>query len=186
MLGLFRRKPHERAAFALYTAAVSAARQPWFYTDLGVADTLDGRFDAIGVHVVLLIARLRSLPSPGPELAQAVFDAMFADMDRTLREIGVGDMTISRKVKQMWEALHGRAAAYLPVLGDPAALATALAHNVWRDTATPGAPTRPAAGRLAAYVQSVATTLAGQGIDRFKAGHITFPPPGSTAEEAAA
>ena len=101
------RRRHERAGFALYTSAVAAARSPFFYT----ADTLDGRFDLVGLHVFLLIDRLRRDPPPGPELAQAVFDAMFADMDVNLREMGVGDLSVGKKVRAMWEAFHGRAAA---------------------------------------------------------------------------
>lgn len=181
MFGLFRSKPFERAGFALYTAAVAAARQPWLYTELGIPDTLDGRFDAIGVHVVLLIERLRRLPAPGAELAQAVFDAMFADMDRTLREIGVSDMTISRNVKAMWEALHGRSAAYVPVLDDEAALAAALAKNVWRGAVREDG----AARRLASYVQAQAAALEGQGLSELQAGTVVFPPPDAAGARAA-
>ncbi len=134
MLGLFRRKTHERTGFALYAAAVAAAREPAFYTTYGVPDSLDGRFDMIGAHVFLLIDRLRNEPVPGPAVAQAVFDAMFADMDFNLREMGVGDMTVGKRVKQMWEAFHGRAKAYEAALAadDEPALAAALARNVWR------------------------------------------------------
>jgi cytochrome b pre-mRNA-processing protein 3 len=142
MLGLFRRKSHERTGFALYAAAVDAAREPAFYTALGVPDSLDGRFDLIGAHVFLLIDRLRAEPEPGPAVAQAVFDAMFADMDFNLREMGVGDMTVGKRVKQMWEAFNGRAKAYEAALAadDGPALAAALARNVWRGAAPVGAP----------------------------------------------
>ncbi len=142
MLGLFRRKTHERTGFALYAAAVAAAREPAFYTSYGVPDSLDGRFDLIGAHVFLLIDRLRNEPEPGPAVAQAVFDAMFADMDFNLREMGVGDMTVGKRVKQMWEAFHGRAKAYETALAadDEPALASALARNVWRGAPPPGTP----------------------------------------------
>lgn len=131
----------------LYGAAVAAAREPALYDGLGVPDTLDGRFDLVALHAVLLIARLRAEPRPGPALAQAVFDAMFADMDFNLREMGVGDMGVGRRNKQMWEALHGRALAYEPALaaGDVAGLAAALARNVWRGAEPPAG----AAARLA-------------------------------------
>ena len=172
MLGLFRRKPYERAGFGLYTGAVAAARQPWFYTDLGVPDTLDGRFDVIALHVVLLIDRLRRLPTPGAALGQAVFDAMFADMDRTLREIGVSDMTVGRKVRAMWEALHGRSSAYVPALDDEAALAAALARNVWR-----GAGGEAAARCLAAYAREASKVLDAQGLPALTAGRVSFPQP---------
>ena len=87
---LFRRKPFIREGHALYTAAVEAARQPEYYLELGVADTLQGRFDLFGLHVALVIRRLRHDADPaGKDIAQAVFDAMFADMDVSLREMGV-------------------------------------------------------------------------------------------------
>ena len=111
-LGIGRDKPEERAAFTLYTGAMQAAREPFLYTDLGVPDTLDGRFDLVGLYASLLIRRLRRDAPPGPALAQAVFDAMFSDMDVTLREMGVGDLSVGKKVRAMWEAFHGRARAY--------------------------------------------------------------------------
>ena len=112
LLSLIRRGRYERVGFELYGAAVAAARDPFLYTALRVPDTLDGRFDMIGLHTFLLIQRLKREPAPGPALAQAVFDAMFSDMDINLREMGVGDLSVGRKVRVMWEAFHGRAAAY--------------------------------------------------------------------------
>ena len=139
--GLLGRGRYERTGFELYTAAVAAARDPYFYADLGVPDTLDGRFDLVGLHACLLIRRLRALPAPGPVIAQAVFDAMFSDMDINLRELGVGDMTVARNVRAMWEAFHGRATAYDEALDDPdpAALEAALGRNVWRGGPAAGA-----------------------------------------------
>ena len=135
---LFGRKRWERAGFELYSAAVRAARDPYFYLELEVPDTMDGRFDMVGLFVFLLIDRLHEQPPPGPALAQAVFDAMFLDMDDTLRELGVGDMSVGRRVKAMWEALNGRSQAYAAPLaaGDEAGLAAALGRNVWRGTAS--------------------------------------------------
>ena len=140
-LGLLGRGRHERRGFELYTAAVAAARDPYFYSGLGVPDTLDGRFDLVGLHACLLIRRLRRMPPPGAPIAQAVFDAMFSDMDTNLREMGVGDMGVARKVRAMWEAFHGRATAYEAALdsGSPAELKEAIAKNVWRGEAASGA-----------------------------------------------
>ena len=87
LLRLLRGNRYERAGYALYGAAVAAARQPIFYAELGVPDTLDGRFDMVGLHAFLLIRRLPALPGPGPALAQAMFDAMFNAMDLNLREM---------------------------------------------------------------------------------------------------
>jgi cytochrome b pre-mRNA-processing protein 3 len=172
-LRLFGRKRHERAGFSLYTAAVRAARDPHFYKELGVPDTMDGRFDMIGLFVFLLIDRLRRAPSPGPELAQAVFDAMFLDMDHTLRELGVGDMSVGRRVKAMWEALHGRSQAYEAALaeGDEAALAAALSRNVWR-----GAGSGRQAEALASIAMRQHRHLAGQDVPALLEGYVEFLP----------
>jgi cytochrome b pre-mRNA-processing protein 3 len=169
-----RRASHERTGFVLYGAAVAAAREPYVYTVHGVPDTLDGRFDLIGLYASLLIQRLRFLPDPGPALAQAVFDAMFSDMDQALREMGVGDLSVGRKVRTMWEAFHGRARAYEEALvnPDPDTLSTALARNVWRGaTPPPGA-----ASALARLVRAQHRHLAGQDAAPLFAGHVNFLP----------
>lgn len=171
----FRRQLHERAGFSLYNAAVKAARNPQFFTGLGVPDTLDGRFDLVALFTALVIERLRTAPDPGPALAQAVFDAMFSDMDVTLREMGVGDLSVGKKVRSMWEAFHGRALSYGPALqaGDVPSLTDALARNVWR-----GKPPSPeAAVGLAHHALRIHAALADQQLDAFVQGHIRFPQP---------
>jgi cytochrome b pre-mRNA-processing protein 3 len=175
---LFRRKPHERAGFALYTAAVGAARDPGLFAALDVPDSLDGRFDLIGLQVALLIRRLRQDPDTrGPALAQAVFDAMFADMDMNLREMGVSDLSVGRRVKTMWEAFHGRAKAYEAALdaADPAALAVVLERNVWRRESPDPIPSA-AARALAGHVTATAAALAGQDFAGLLRGKVIFPP----------
>ena len=178
MFGFLRRNRHERAGYQLYGATVAAAREPDLYSVptlagvIGVPDTLDGRFDLIGLYAFLLIRRLNGLPEPGPTLAQAVFDAMFNDMDVNLREMGVGDLSVGRKVRAMWEAFHGRATAYQAAIetGDPATLAAALERNVWRGV--------PAAGAAALARATLAQEahLAGQGLADLERGAVTFLP----------
>src|SRR5262249_51455750 len=148
---------------------------------LGVPDTLDGRFDMVGLHVFLVIRRLGALPEPGPAMGQAVFDAVFSDMDVNLREVGVGDLSVGRKDRAMWEAFHGRSAAYQAALsaGDATALAAALVRNVWRgaavpDVSGPGADRRGADAVLAEIVMAQDAALAGQGLDSFLAGSVRF------------
>jgi len=186
LFALFRRKPMERPGFLLYTAAVTAARDPWFFgPDVGAPDTLDGRFDLVGLHVGVLIRRLHRDADPrGAEAAQAVFDAMFSDMDMSLREMGVGDMSVGKRVKRMWEAFHGRAQAYGAALdaGDRAELEAALARNVFRaapDEAS-GAPA------LAAHAERVAEALAAQPTAALLRGEVSFPPTPGGADAAAA
>lgn len=179
-LGFLRRGRHERAGFTLYGAAVAAARDPWLYTVLGVPDTLDGRFDMVGLHAFLLIQRVKREPAPGPALAQAVFDAMFSDMDINLREMGVGDLAVGKRVKAMWEAFHGRANAYASAMtaGDSAALRAALERNVWHGAEMPDG----AAATLARLTLAQAACLDGQAMADLVAGRARFLP----AEQAAA
>lgn len=170
--GLGRRNRHERAGFALYTAAVTAARDPMFYATLAVPDTLDGRFDLVCLHAFLVIRRLQREPEPGPALAQSVFDAMFSDMDVTLREMGVGDLSVGRRVRAMWEAFNGRAHAYEAAMSaaQPGALAAALVRNVWRGKAPPPG----AAESLARAARAQAACLDGQNLAALAAGDVRF------------
>ncbi len=175
MLGFLRRRRFERAGYELYGAAVAAARQPWFYRVLGVPDTLDGRFDLVGLHAFLVIRRLSALPPPGPDVSQAVFDAMFADMDINLREMGVSDLTVGKRVKAMWEAFHGRATAYEAALAktDDIALAEALARNVWRGSV----PLADGPLRLAGLVRRQVEHLGRLAPGELQAGKLSFAAP---------
>jgi cytochrome b pre-mRNA-processing protein 3 len=176
-LTLGRKARYERAGFQLYGAAVAAARSPYLYVDLGTPDTLDGRFDVIALHVFLLIQRLKREPEPGPILAQAVFDAMFLDMDINLREMGVGDLSVGKRNRAMWEALHGRAAAYTANWEDAEGLENAIARNVWRGATPPDGSVTAFKRLMLAQDQA----LAGQTLDNLKRGIVHFLP----AEEAA-
>jgi cytochrome b pre-mRNA-processing protein 3 len=109
-----------------------------------------------------------------------VFDAMFSDMDKALREMGVGDLSVGRRVRTMWEAFHGRAKAYEAALqnADPAALPASLARNIWRGT-TPGPGAADALARLA---RAQHAHLAAQDAARLLAGHASFLPPAEAAQ----
>ena len=169
MFGLPRR--YERVGFALYGHVVEAARAPFLYRDLGVPDTLDGRFDLVGLFAFLMVRRLEAEPPAGHRLAQAVFDAMFSDMDVNLREMGVGDLSVGKRVKAMWKAFHGRSASYAAALAaaDDAALEAALARNVWRGRPQPGSP-----AALAHLVRAEDRHLAGQPFAAFASGAASF------------
>jgi cytochrome b pre-mRNA-processing protein 3 len=120
----------ETAAERLYDAAVAQARTPAFYRSYGVPDTLDGRFEMIGLHVFLLMRRLKSEGETGRALSQALCDRFFDDLDRSLREMGAGDLGVGRRVKAMAKAFYGRIAAY-DVSFAGAALEDALARNLY-------------------------------------------------------
>jgi cytochrome b pre-mRNA-processing protein 3 len=169
---LRRRDKHERPAFQLYGAAVAAARDPYLYATLGVPDTLDGRFDAIVLHVYLVVRRLGSEAEPGAALAQAVFDAMFLDMDINLREMGVGDLSVGKRNRAMWEAFHGRSAAYAAAWEDTPALAVAVSRNFWRGAdAPPGS-----AAALVRLARAQAVCLASQDVTALSRGDVRFLP----------
>jgi cytochrome b pre-mRNA-processing protein 3 len=174
LTGLRGANRHERAGFSLYGAAVAAAREHYLYESLGVPDTLDGRFDLVSLYAFLLIHRLRGLPEPGPALAQAVFDAMFSDMDLNLREMGVGDLSVGKRVRAMWEAFHGRANAYTAAMqaADRVALEAALARNVWRGAPPPSG----AAAALARLVLAQVAYLDGQAPATLASGEARFLP----------
>jgi cytochrome b pre-mRNA-processing protein 3 len=170
---LFGRSRKDEVAAMLYEAAVAQARRPEFYLRAAVPDTLDGRFDLLALHVFLVLHRLRADGAQTAALAQALFDLMFDDMDANLREIGVGDLSVGRKVKTMAKALMGRIAAYEPGLADPALLAEALGRNLYR-----GRPVDPAAvAQVARYVSAAVADLAGQATEALAAGKIGFPEP---------
>ena len=126
-----RKNPHEAAAAALYRRTAEQARAPELFEACGIPDTLDGRFDALALHAALVIDRLRREPD-GEAMAQAFFDAMFRHLDLTLREIGVQDLGVGRRIKIMAEGFHGRALAYREALaggGEP--LADVLRRNAY-------------------------------------------------------
>ena len=101
----FRRQPLRDAADRAYGAIVGQARLPEFFTALGVPDTLDGRFELICLHAFLFLRRLKTEGAAAASLGQQIVDTMFADFDRSLREIGTGDLSVGRQVKRMAEAI---------------------------------------------------------------------------------
>lgn len=160
-------------ARALYERIVLAARRPAFYLAGGVPDTPDGRFDMIALHAHLVLRRLGREKGQA-DLAQALFDLMFADMDQNLREMGVGDLGVGRMVKGLATAFQGRIQAYdAGIAAGDATLADALRRNVYRR----GAPSDAAVAALAAYVLAADAGLAALDIGRVAAADFTFPEP---------
>lgn len=154
----------------MYKAIVAAARHPVPYARWGVADDVDGRFDMISLHMFLALGRLKG---EAAQLRQRLVDEFFADMDRSLREMGVGDISVGKKVRKMAEVFYGRVAAYEAGLdGGRDALTAALARNFF-----PGGDGADAAGKLADYVFTARTQLARAKTERLLAGEIDFPEP---------
>jgi len=162
------------AADLAYRRVVEQARQPIFFTDYGVPDTLDGRFELICLHAFLYLHRLKGERPPATLLCQSFFDGMFADFDRSLREMGTGDLSVGKHVKRMARAFYGRIRAYEEGLaGNKLALGAALARNVF---GTVSESTR-FAEFMAHYVRSTVRKLRRQSAAELLAGRILFEAP---------
>ncbi len=156
---------------SLYAALVGKARDPKFYTDLAVPDTVDGRFDMIVIHAMLVMRRLRESPAEVGATGQRLFDLMFLDMDRSLREMGVGDMSVGKHVKKMAKAFYGRAAAYEMGLDGAADLLPGVINlNLYRHNE----PSADVLTRMASYLQRASAHLAAQPVAEIAAGKIDF------------
>jgi cytochrome b pre-mRNA-processing protein 3 len=163
----------DEAAASLYRAVVAQARQPRFYAEYGVPDSVDGRFELLALHMFFLLHHLKAGDAAAAKLAQLLFDTMFSDMDRSLREMGAGDLGVGKRVRAMAEGLYGRMAAYEAGLaGDDATLAAALRRNLYGTVQD----AEPSALRgLCAYMRAVAQHLGGQTQAQLAQGEITFP-----------
>jgi cytochrome b pre-mRNA-processing protein 3 len=172
LASLFRRNRRRDAALRLYESIVEQAREPVFFADFGVPDTFDGRFELVVLHGFLVLNRLKAERPQAVDLAQELFDVMFADFDRTLREVGVGDLGVGRHVKTMAQAFYGRIGAYEAGLlaGDTALLADALRRNLYGTVA----PSDRDVDGIAAYMRSCAAAIAAQAAARLSAGMVRF------------
>jgi len=174
ILSLFRRDPRRTLIVTLYARVAGAARAPGLYAALGVPDTVEGRFEALSLHVMLALRALRAAPPPADEVAGQLAEAFFRDMDAVLRESGVADAKVPKRMKTLAEAFYGRARAYDGPLDarDESALGEALARN-----ATAGAP----ADGLARYALAADRVLRAQGLDELVRAGPRFPAPESFA-----
>ncbi|MDX7950746.1 ubiquinol-cytochrome C chaperone family protein [Lichenihabitans sp. Uapishka_5] len=166
------------AAEPLHDALVAQIRQPVFYTDFGVPDTFEGRFDLLVLHAALALRRLRDLGDDGRDLAQRTVDLMFARFEIALRESGVSDIGIPKRMTRLAEAFKGRAAAYDAALAGhrPEALAEAVNRNVLGG-AGDGRP-------LAAYAATLAAAFEGGTLEDFQQGRPAFTAPDRFARPA--
>ena len=133
ILKRFRLSPGKRKIDDLYGAIVAQSRHAAFYIGYGVPDTIDGRFDLIVLHMVLLLARLDRGGPSARDLGQSLFDRFCRDLDANLREMGVGDLAVPKRMRRFAEAFYGRQAAYLVALDAPDGreLEKALARNIF-------------------------------------------------------
>lgn len=164
-------KPRDKTASVreAYLSIVKQARRPELYTTGGAPDNFDGRFDMMALHVHLILRRLRVLGMGRSEIGQDLFDLFFKDMDQAMREAGVGDMGVGKKVQKMVEAFYGRATAYdevLDALHDinredmVSGIYDILSRNLYPDVAL-SAQHETVLNGLATYVLGLETHLAG-------------------------
>jgi cytochrome b pre-mRNA-processing protein 3 len=158
ILSLFRKTRETPSVERVYAAIVAASRSAPLYGAMGVPDTVMGRFESLVLHVGLTLRRLKELPTPADSLAQELVDRFFAGLDSAMREIGIGDVSVPKKVKKLAQAFYGRLAAYDAALSEGAGaedLEAALARNVLEKPDQPGL-----AAALARDIRAKAARLA--------------------------
>jgi len=158
------------AVVTLYNSCVAQARRIEFYQAYAVPDTLDGRFDLLLLHVFMVMHRLDA----AADIKQQLFDLMFDDMDRNLREMGVGDMSVGKKIRPMISAFYGRGQAYQKALaGSDEELAATLRRNLYGKASIEASIT----SAMAQYVRKVMVQLKQQSLSDLREGQINFPVP---------
>ncbi|WP_104665750.1 ubiquinol-cytochrome C chaperone family protein [Ensifer adhaerens] len=178
IFGLFKRKSGNTAIverqYALLTAA---ARQPYLYTDLDVPDTVMGRFEMLSATLILYFRRTRASARPGQEIAQEIIDAFFEDVDHSIRELGVGDAGVPKKMKKLASMYYGRLESYATALEakDAEALAAALRRNFHPD----GGDAAPSMVPLASYLLAVEAQLVDVSEEAIETGQLHIPPAGA-------
>jgi cytochrome b pre-mRNA-processing protein 3 len=165
------RMPPRGTIEAIYGMIVTQAREPFFYRDLSVPDTVNGRFDLLVLHLWVVLRRLKSIEG-GMGLAQALFDRFCDDMDGNLREMGVGDLTVPKRMQAFGEAFYGRTAAYDLALAEGSEpLAQALCKNILNGEGIENAR------RLALYTETAIAALAALDDATAQRASWEFPPP---------
>jgi cytochrome b pre-mRNA-processing protein 3 len=179
---LLKKRQNERRGTIerLYGAIVAQARNPYFYAQLKAPDTVEGRFDLVVLHLFLVNERLAALGDEGKTLAQELLDFFFEDMDASLREIGIGDLSVPKKMRSLAEAYLGRSGVYQAALAaaDREALAAALSKNIY------GGEAATAESRaLASYAQDAFDAVKPAPLEAFLAAEPPFPNPQMSASD---
>ncbi|WP_051332234.1 ubiquinol-cytochrome C chaperone family protein [Cucumibacter marinus] len=170
ILSLFRKDPLEQPVSAVYKAIVAQSRQERFFRDWGIPDTVQGRFDVLSLHVALVLHRLRDGGEEAKPFSQALFDMFFRDMDRSLRELGVGDLTVPKRIKKMSEMFYGMLGALSEAIasGQVEALKPVLARNLYTDDEPKGVD------ELASYCARQVGSLRTQQVSNIISGEVRF------------
>jgi cytochrome b pre-mRNA-processing protein 3 len=153
----------KRLADGLFAGLTARAREPVFFLDLAVPDTIDGRFDLLTFHAWLVMERL----SGERDLSQSLTDTIFVQFDESLRQLGVGDIGIGHRVKKMADAFYGRLKAYGGAQ-DESELAAAILRNLYRGDERHA----DAARAIAGYALTARTHLASTNVDELDFGPL--------------
>lgn len=166
------RRDERRAAERIYAAALAAARRPALYLDCGVPDTLQGRFEMVALHLFPVLHRLMHEPGDDPQLARLISERFVDDMDGAFREMGVGDLSVPKRMKTLYGSFAGRLSAYGRAVGDAegSSLAEAIARNVFPDT-----PQNDHALALAAYLTEAVSVIRKADMAALRGGDVPFP-----------
>lgn len=170
---LFKPRPAHAAGRALYVAAIAQARSPALYADLKAPDTNEGRFEIYSLHVYLVLERLKGQGPQAAETAQACFDAYVQSLDDALRELGVGDLSVGKKMRKLGEAFFGRVKSFetaIEALPNRGPLTALLARTVF------STGMQPPVEQLADYVVAQRATLAIQPLTGLLDGKIAWGP----------
>lgn len=170
---LKKKNPYGPAAGRVYAALLARTRDSVFYGSFGVPDSFDGRFDLLLLHAFFVVNRLAHEGPQGRSFNQALFDAVFADMDQTLREMGIGDMGIPKHMRRMMKAFNGRMLAYAQG-AEGERFAGALLRNLYGtlEKAAPGP-----AQAMERYAAKVMDSLAAQATEDILQGRVYLPEP---------
>lgn len=171
---LFTPRAAQTAGQALYAGAARQAREPALFRSLGAPDTVEGRFEVLTLHVALLLLRLKGQGEEAAETAQQTFDAFLRALDDAMRELGVADISMGKKMKKLGAAFYGRMRAYEDALGELPER-QALEALIGR-TVLEAAPSVSPAG-LADYAARAAETLAGVPLADLLEGRGAWPTP---------
>lgn len=175
IFGLFKKKKHNQVIVdRQYAALTSAARIPFFYSDLGVPDTVMGRYEMLSIVMILFFRRTAKSSTSGQELAQEIVDAFFQDLDHSIRELGIGDQGVPKRMKKLAGMFYGRLETYARALdaGDVDELAASLARNIY-----PESQSAPDMKRLAEWMVEVERHLAATTEDDIARGGAVIPAP---------
>ncbi|CAN7255713.1 ubiquinol-cytochrome C chaperone family protein [Neorhizobium tomejilense] len=181
IFGLFKKKNQNQAIVdRQYSTLTSLARVPFFYSDLDVPDTVMGRFEMLSIVMILFFRRTAKSDSSGQELAQEIVDAFFQDIDHSIRELGIGDQSVPKRMKKLAGMFYGRVETYAAALEDKdgEALAAALSRNIY-----PKTEDGPGMRGLADWMIVAETALAGIPEDEISRGHAVLPLPGPLPRE---